>query len=223
MLACLLGSWLVTNADTKLYDKKPDYWVVESTIKVVPGSSSLVKLANKTISEAEMKDFAIFLKMAKTDVPDMKYRGIDAHYEYNASTEIMWKKPHFISVVIWVYVYTAGAHGMQFSRHYNFALINGKPKRVSVWDVLKSGPSDKQSLQLALLGKAMAQDGTDWVQDGTVTEFSQTQLDHFWVSDEGIAWEFAPYELGSYASGPFTLKLNKFELKPFLKQSQKSN
>jgi hypothetical protein len=45
-----------------------------------------------------------------------------------------------------------------------------------------------------------------------------TDITQFWVKGKaGCTWEFDPYALGSYASGPFSFEFSWAELKPFLK------
>lgn len=192
-------------------------WSVTCSFPVVAGTSPLVRLANKTLADNETRLYKEFLAMARKDVPQLRKDGVTAEYSYEAGTTLQFQSREFLSLTTSAYAYTAGAHGLGVTRTYNFALVGGKPKRVGAWDVFKSTPSDRQSLQLALLGKAMQFEHADWIQDGTVTTFTQRQLDSFWTDGRRVHWEFDPYELGAYASGPFTLSFDAQELRPMVR------
>jgi hypothetical protein len=67
--------------------------------------------------------------------------------------------------------------------------------------------------------KAKKNPMTDWLQDGDMQKkLVPSDINQFWVKGKaGCTWEFDPYALGSYASGPFSFDFSWAELKPFLK------
>ncbi|MBS1724193.1 MAG: DUF3298 and DUF4163 domain-containing protein [Armatimonadetes bacterium] len=194
-------------------DQREGQWSVALKYPVLTKKWPLGELANRVISQGETRAFTEFLASAKKEVPDLRKQGIAGGYDYDSSTEIKVNKARFLSFATNTYVYTAGAHGLGYIKTSNFGIVNGKPKKLRVWDCFVDTPSNHQDLQMRLLEKAMQFENADWVQDGDVTSFDPNQVDNFWVSDAGLNWEFAPYELGSYASGPFTLVLSWGEVK----------
>lgn len=157
----------------------------------------------------------MFVSEAKKFYKKPEYESLA--WSYEAGTEVKWNKPALLSFVVGCYQFEGGAHGIGVTRTYNFGIVGGKPKRLTLGDCL-SGPSAKTEVQTKIIEKAMKTSGTDWIDEGMVTELTSEQLNRFWVSKAGLVFEFDPYELGSYAAGPFTFTLTWAELKPLLKR-----
>ncbi len=223
-LLCCLAALTMGQDATPVWWKtlseiKPDWWSVKAKYPVLAKHWPLGDLAGSVVARKESAAWSEFLQSARQEMPDVKKSGAAGTYEYDATTTVKMNDKRLLSFTTDCYVYTAGAHGIGFTKTYVFGLVEGKPKQLRVWDILRSGESDKRDLQFQLLGKAKDEETAEWVQDGEVTEFDERQLENFWIAKDGIRWEFAPYELGPYVSGPFTLKLTWKELGPLVRRN----
>lgn len=216
--ACLILSPNVGQAGltvrfVEMRDGSKGKWVAKTSLPKFSGAGALAKLAQRVIGAEEEGIYADFVKEARTffAAPDFSSPA----WEYESSVTAKLLSGSVLSFVSTSYRYTGGAHGMGITRTYNFGLVNGRPKRLRLIDVL-AGRSALRELELRLLEKAMATPGTDWIEGGEVRDFSTEQLDRFWIGKTGMSFEFNPYELGSYASGAFTFAFHWKELSGLL-------
>lgn len=196
------------NPDVRVYKKGK----IEAEMKLgrVPGSSALANLARSTVRRAETKHYNDFMKEAfevKRDFGSSDWPGCS----FESSSRIAIQDARAISVVVDCYQYLGGAHGIGVTRTYNFGLVQGKPKELSLRNVVGAGNVEK--VQILLIEKIVKHPRTAWKDMGWLTELSEQQLNRFWVNKKGLTWEFNPYELASYADGPFTFSLSWAEMK----------
>ncbi|MBS1713349.1 MAG: DUF3298 and DUF4163 domain-containing protein [Armatimonadetes bacterium] len=213
------GSALTADENLKLSDERKGYWSVVATAAVPRPVDALTRLARNDVFARERKDFSEFLASAKNEVPDMKKDMPSAQYDYESDVRCVFQRPRLVSFQTSRYTYTAGAHGLGFVWTFNYGYVGGKPRRFGAKEAFVLDTSGRALLQRLLLGEAMRKEGTDWIENGMVSDFNRHQLDNFWVGKDGLSWEFAPYELGSYASGPFTLKLSWKDLQTILRKN----
>ena len=184
-------------------------WSASTRLPKLAGGE-LAALAQATIAKAEMRVYSEFVKEAKAFYKNPEYASNSWGYESDMEAKVV--SGSLISFLGSSYQYSGGAHGIGLKRTYNFGFVKGKAKRLTLDDVL-AGTSAKRELTLRLLEKAMQTPGTDWIEGGEVKDFTREQLDRFWIGADGLVFEFNPYELGSYASGPFSFALTWGELK----------
>ncbi len=196
---------------------KKDYWTISSKLPVFETAWPLGQFAQSEIRRLEIPNFKEFYAQAQEEVPAIKEGRSDAIYEYQSNFDVKYNSRSLLSLCQFKYTYTAGAHGYGATTTMNFGMINGKPKKLGLNDLLLLEPDAKRNLNYMLLQKAMEQPGTDWIDEGMIIEFEESQIQNFWVSESGLKWEFNPYELGSYASGPFTLSLSWAELRTMIR------
>lgn len=191
---------------------KKGSWEFKLKVDAPKGKSALEKFAHKWVLGAEKKNFDDYVSQAKRDWDPSGQNG-GTPWAYEAGSSVSFFGKGILSYTTGCYSYLGGAHGIGVTRTANFAVVNGKPTKVGLWSLLRSSASEKAEVSLLLLGKAAANPNTDWIQDGMVNEFTPGQLERFHVTKTGLMWEFDPYELGSYASGPFSFELSWKELK----------
>ncbi len=203
-LTLLIGQ---VNPDVRVYKRGK----IEAEMKLgrVPGSSPLANLARSTVRRAESKDYDEFMKQAREVERDFGYDWPGCSFE--SSSKVAFQDARAISIVVDCYQYLGGAHGIGVTRTYNFGLVQGKPKELSLKDVVGAGNVEK--VQILLIEKIVKHPRTAWKDMGWLTELSEEQLNRFWVNKKGLTWEFNPYELASYADGPFTFSLSWAEMK----------
>ena len=190
---------------------------IEASVRLVlpTGKSALALESRKTIYAKEAKAYSDFVKQAKKDLAEPG--DWTAPYTYEATKAAVYQSKTLISYVVLRDAYNAGAHGMQYKVLYVFGTLAGRPVPIHLGDIVAKDHFGDVERKLFFL--ATAKDGTDWIRDGSKTGFDQMELDHLWADDKGLHWEFDPYELGSYASGPFTFSLSWKELQPWLVDS----
>lgn len=197
-----------------LSDKMENKWEVTATIPAFPGKDPLSQLAKKTITAKMTKDFNEFLRETKKDW----VKGYEsAPYSLDSGATRQLGDTQVQSYTISTYRFLGGAHGVGVTECMNFAMVNGRPKQLGIWDIFRR---DKRvALEKMILAKAKKEPMTDWLQDPEMhKKLEPNEIANFWVKGKaGCTWEFDPYVLGSYASGPFTFSYSWAELKPFLR------
>ena len=197
-----------------LSDKMENKWEVTATIPAFLGKDPLSQYAKRDITTKMTKDFQDFMKEVKKDwVPGFE----SAPYGFDSSATRQLGSTDAQSYTISTYRYLGGAHGIGITECRNFALVGGKPKQLKIWDIFRK--DKRAALEKMILAKAKKDPNTDWLQDPEMhKKLESSELANFWVKGKGgCAWEFDPYVLGSYASGPFTFTYSWNELQPFLR------
>jgi hypothetical protein len=205
---------LLAASQNHLSDKAKGKWEATAEIPMVKGSSPVQRLAARDIVQGETKWFQHFIKIAHEDFKDDPNPGLN-EWSYEAGGTVTMNRPDLVSIDAGCYSYMGGAHGLGTTRTYNYGLVEGKAKRLTLWDIVQK--MSRQEMRLILLGKATATEGTDWIQDGMINDFTDEQYNRFWIAKDALVFEFDPYELGSYASGPFTFRIPFSELKQILR------
>ena len=205
---------LMLQQPTVLTDKMEKKWEVTATIPAFLGKDPLSQFAKKAITKKMTEDFHDFMKEVKKDwVPGFE----SAPYGFDSGATRQLGDTVAQSYTVSTYRYTGGAHGLGVMECMNFAMVNGKAKSIKLWDVfdLKKAKGLCELIRV----KAKKDPMTDWLQDGeTKTRLMPNEITQFWVKGKaGCVWEFDPYALGSYASGPFSFEFSWAELKPFLR------
>lgn len=181
----------------------------------VPGSSKLARFAERDYQGVETNLFNKFVTHTREDFKINQGDFGIAPWNYEGGFATVLNKGNVVSITGGCYTYMGGAHGLGVARTYNYGLVGGKPKRLTLWDIVQK--SSRQEIRLMLLGKASANPNTDWIQDGIYNDFTEDQLNRFWIAPDALVFEFNPYELGSYAAGAFTFRLTYAELKSVLR------
>jgi hypothetical protein len=115
------------------------------------------------------------------------------------------------------YQYADGAHGDTPRTTFNFALVNGQPKRLQLADFFAPGMDSRRHVQALLMAKLHKDSRAQFI--GEVKTLSTAQLNRFVVERDGLRFWFDPYEVASYAAGPIDVKLTVAELGPDFKGS----
>jgi hypothetical protein len=188
-----------------LTESETGKWNAKSEIPSFEGKSALVKFANEDIRKVMTKRFDSFVAtMRKEFEPGIA--GQESSFEASAIRGVV--SPKLISFSVLTYRYLGGAHGLGTTETFNYALLGKKPKRLGVDDLFLK--SKRKELSQLLYKTARKNPMTDWLQpsnEDMFKGFSLEQMNRFWFPKAGrIAWEFDPYELGSYAAGPFTFE-----------------
>jgi hypothetical protein len=189
---------------------------VEATYPVFRSSSSLARLANRTVSAWSHKYLESFKQQAIRD--HKKYKE-DQEYTHVVSTAFARPlSPRLLSVGMELYQFSGGAHGMTSRHNFNFGLVDGRPTPLTLGHFFRPGSNYQKRVSDVVIAKLKKYPNADWVQDGTVKALTGQQFNAFGVERDGLRYYFDPYEMGSYASGPFQIKLTLADLGPDFKR-----
>jgi hypothetical protein len=138
------------------------------------------------------------------------------------TASIRYYSPKFISILIYHYEYTGGAHPNHNWSSANFVLEEGKARKVSLKEMFKSGVNYTSSLAKLLIADLRRQKAA-WVLEGTFKIESVEKTAAYCFLPQGIEFHFAPYVAGSYAEGTYRVFIPYSQLKSILDpKSQKA-
>lgn len=192
------------------------YYSLKASYPVLEGNSPLATFANRTLADWVRAQQQTFLAMAKKSLghgrPEFApYESqIDSFSHYDAA-------PRLYSVGMENYQYADGAHGDTPRTTFNFALVNGQPKRLQLADFFAPGTDSRRHVQVLLMAKLHKDSRAQFI--GEVKTLSTAQLNRFVIERDGLRFWFDPYEVASYAAGPIDVKLTVAELGPDFKRS----
>ncbi|MBI5705360.1 MAG: DUF3298 and DUF4163 domain-containing protein [Armatimonadetes bacterium] len=208
----LAGEDVTTSKPKVLTASSPNKWSAQATLLALANhKSALCRVAEADTQKQEQSFFNAFVESAR-QAEDSIGKITSAKLSYESSLSLRFNDPRLLSFRSETYTYMGGAHGMANMRTYNYGFVKGKPVRFRLWDALKSDADSKMEMHMVLLEKAMALKGADWIDNGEVTEFEPIQYDRFWVSGNQLVFEFDPYELGPFSSGPMSVRVSLKEI-----------
>lgn len=219
-LALILLATLIPPADytaKKLTATKPDYYAAHAEYLVFNAKHPLASAINPALKSYATKEQTSWLK----DIQEMQKEAgkPTAAWELEIGMEVAWNTPKLASILISWYNYSGGAHPNHGVEAMNFGVVNGKSRQLKLADFFASGFDSTSHVSKLILSKLKKTEGADWVKDGTLKKLDARMTQRFTPSATGLTWYFNPYDVGSYASGDFEVKLNLQELGPKFKRS----
>lgn len=125
---------------------------------------------------------------------------------FDSRATIEYAAPGLLSSLVTVSDYTGGAHPSLNYWSYNLALVGTRLRPFDLGDLFLA-----DSLWLQELGELVLTDlrdqGADWVMNGTFTEVTERDLQVFVVGPVGLQFVLAPYHVGPWSSGSFTVQI----------------
>lgn len=137
------------------------------------------------------------------DVPeDEEYRF---SYEYDVTYEVKYNKNNLLSILIYDYMYTGGAHGMSTVEAYNFDVLTGN--QISLTSIAKSSSAltkmkNYAKADLLNQNKEMGMIFTDSLSSITINYDRP-----YYFYDNGVVVKFFEYEVAAYAAGMPEVKI----------------
>lgn len=194
---------------------KADHYSISIEIPTF-GAGSVSRHADKAIGSWHKKLLDTWLRDFNLSVHDLGKPRVP--WELMLTTDYRYESPRLVSTAIVVYEFTGGAHGNTVTSTFNFGLTNGVDKRLVLGDFF-TGKEYKTLVRDLLINKLAEYYDASWVKDGTVRQFSVTQLNRFVVEPTGLRWFFDQYEVAPYSSGRFEVRLSAKELGPTFRRS----
>ena len=193
---------------------KEDYEALEVdiTIPVIQGLED--KQVEEKINQTIQEDILNFKYRIQTEseeyLQSAKKEGEEIRkYKYIASTYyiVHYQKDNILSLSVFYYCYTLGAHGCTVQEAYNLNLTNGE--RISLSDILKE-KKDYEEIINQEIKRQIRQNPQAFFEDGAAFQ-SISPEQPFYLIEDGIVVYFGLYEIAPYSSGiryfkiPFSL------------------
>lgn len=214
-IVVLLSAAVAPSADLKWKritidrSKKGKWEASVVVLEAVPGNA-LTRAASVGMRRDAMRRMDEFLRAARVGSSSS---APERFYTFGEAPTVSIGKPDLISIVVDTGSYEGGAHPYSYELFENWAIVGGKPRRLTLADLLMHGKKDIESVSLLVMGKLRDREEAMWVQDGTVRELTAGTQDSFAITRHGLKFVFAPYVMGPYAAGPITVDLAWAELK----------
>ena len=214
LASALLGSAFAAGDlthKTVTFDRsKKGNWDAKFKVAQFQGGSVLARAANAAMLDAAEKRIAKFQKESRELRKDFHE---DRDYTYDEAPTVGLAIEGLIVVVTDVGSYTGGAHPYSYPVFDNWGIVDGKPAKLRLQDLLIRGRKDAEAVSRLVMGKLAKIDRADWVQDGSVRELDKVTENSFTITKKGLQYTFAAYVMGCYASGPIDVDLSWSELR----------
>jgi len=120
--------------------------------------------------------------------------------------DVEWMRPDLVSLGCREFEYAGGAHPNTESYSENYALDGGgKPRKLALRDIVRTSPAAMAQLSRLLIEDLKRQRASAVI-DGSIKDFSKELGANgipFTLLPRGVAFQFSPYVVGSYAEGSF--------------------
>ena len=160
------------------------------------------KQVEEKINQTIQKDVLNFKEMLKTEsekyLQGAKEEGWEIRkYEASAYYIVHYQKDDLLSLSVFYYRYTLGAHGHTFQRAYNFNLLNGE--EILLGDILKE-KKDYVDIINQEIKREIELNPQEYFSEWSVFQ-SISEEQPFYLIEDGIIVYFGLYEIAPYASG----------------------
>ena len=160
------------------------------------------KQVEEKVNQTIQKDVLNFKEMLQTESEEYlqgaKEEGWEIRkYEAFAYYIVHYQRDDLLSLSVFYYCYTLGAHGHTFQRAYNFNLLNGEEILLS--DILKE-KKDYVAIINQEIKRQMELNPQEYFSEWSVFQ-SISEEQPFYLMEDGIIVYFGLYEIAPYASG----------------------
>jgi hypothetical protein len=178
-------------------------WTSRVRYPVFGGGSALHRQATTAFRAVIAKDLAQYQSQARKHAAHNQ----PGPWSFEAEPTVSMDSYRLISGFYAESTYQGGAHGMTFYKPVTVGVTDGRVRRLTLLDLFVPGSDPVRLCSDLLMARLRHDERADWVKDGTVTSFNAKALSKWVVTRTGITFLFDPYELGSYAAGPFEIKI----------------
>ena len=160
------------------------------------------KQVEEKVNQTIQKDVLNFKEMLQTESEEYlqgaKEEGWEIRkYEAFAYYIVHYQRDDLLSLSVFYYRYTLGAHGHTFQRAYNFNLLNGE--EILLGDILKE-KKDYVAIINQEIKRQMELNPQEYFSEWSVFQ-SISEEQPFYLMEDGIIVYFGLYEIAPYASG----------------------
>lgn len=188
------------------------------------GDAARAETFNKAVSEFVTKQTAEFKKQHKADLAEMaKTDAADSAnserpgYSLDVSYHTPYADKNLISLLIWTYQYTGGAHGGSFSTTFNYDLQSGRMLKLA--DLFQPNSGYLKVISAYCVTSLTKQLGADadanWLKEGAAPKADN--YDSWNITPDGLQITFDAYQVAAYALGPQEVIIPYSALKAIIK------
>lgn len=193
------------------------------------GDAARAETFNKAVSEFVTKQTAEFKKQHKADMAEMAKTAADSANATNDANnerpgyalEISYHTPYadknLISLLVWSYQFTAGAHGNSFSTTFNYDLNSGRMLKLA--DLFQPNSGYLKIISAYCVTTLTKQLGADadsnWLKEGAAPKAEN--YDSWNITPDGLQITFDAYQVAAYAFGPQEVIVPYSALKAIIK------
>ena len=142
-------------------------------------------------------------------------------WQSETTGEVLLDRPDLVTVSLFTYAFTGGAHGMSVTQHMVFDTATGKQLGLAEFfapgfEALLDKLIERRFRQMRGLSESDPLTG----EKGGLFENVIRHNENFAVTGSGIRFLYNQYDIAPYAAGPITIDLSFDELKEILKPLQ---
>lgn len=172
--------------------------------------SKVKEKINNAITK-HVDEFKEFIKDYNEDVEKLRKQGFKSNYAADINYKITCNKNDVLSIVMFNYTYTGGAHGSTIATAYNFDIKTGE--LIKLTDVFKEGKDYISRLDAIIKADIKSRYGDGYITFETISN-SKDEIKNFFLANDGsLVIYFQQYEIGAYALGIPEFKISPNELK----------
>jgi len=214
------GTWLTPNGKKRLPFKltKVAEYVFSNTrqgqsLEVSAAYPDFLSLSlawqqiNLAVEQSFKKNQSHFMAESRTYHIE---EGIRHRWFQKEVFSIEYYSEELISLLAEISDYSGGAHGNYYYRSHNFSINGDQAVELKLADLFL--PNYGKVLSDYCLDSLRKQEASSVI-DGDLTRLNDEDLGTFSLSPQGLIIHFAPYAVGSYAEGSFTVMIPYKDLK----------
>lgn len=187
--------------------------------QLVGGDAARAAAFNKAVSEFVTRQTAEFKKQHKADMAEIGASAADADrpgYALDVSYHTPYADKNLISLLVWSYQFTGGAHGNSASTTFNYDLNSGRMLKLADLFQPNSGYLKVISAYcVTTLTKELGDVDAEWLRNGAGPKAENFKS---WnVTPDGLQITFDAYQVAAYALGPQEVVIPYSALKTVIK------
>lgn len=187
------------------------------------GDAARAEAFNKAVSEFVTKQSAEFKKQHKADLAELAATATDAAnserpgYALEISYHTPYADKNVISLLVWSYQFTGGAHGSSTSTTFNYDLNSGRMLKLA--DLFQPNSGYLKIISAYCVTALTKQLGDDvdanWLKEGAAPKAEN--YDSWNITPDGLQITFDAYQVAAYALGPQEIIVPYSALKAVIK------
>ncbi len=200
-------------------ESKKDKLTIDTAYPQLVGENSANADAfNKAVSDFVSKEVSGFKKDIKANLAENPSDADRPGNSLEISYHTAFADKNLISLLVWTYQFTGGAHGNSLSTTFNYDLQNGR--MIKLADLFQPNSNYLKMISgycITTLTKELGSEGIDpeWLRNGAGPKAENYKS---WnITPDGLQITFDAYQVAAYVFGPQEVIVPYSSLKPILK------
>jgi len=212
-----LGGLRLVSKEQTEENKKQKQTIDIQYPQLVGADAAKTDVFNKAMNEFVAKQTNAFRKNVKEMMADRTDAGDWPGNDLDISYTTTYADKNVISVLVWTYQYTGGAHGGSSSTTFNYDLQNGRLLKLA--DLFQPNSGYLKVIAnycTAALIKDIGQEADqEWLRNGAAPKADNYKS--WCLTDDGLQITFDAYQVAAYAFGPQEVIVPYSALKEIIK------